>query len=127
MSTNKEHLAYINKENFRMECSNSIFSPQEIEVIEKCGHWFTALTDGSLNPLNAKQKQFVEVSENLRGPTTDYEKVWWKYLKRKEIEAKYGNTLYTNPNPEQDTFHSRDMAKNLKSMMFKVTKENHKK
>jgi uncharacterized protein YifE (UPF0438 family) len=59
-----------------------------------------------LPPFNAEQKQFVEVFGNLREPTTDYEKVWRKYLKRKEIDAKSENQFYTGPELIQDSFSS---------------------
>ena len=127
MSTKKDHLPYLNKGKFKIECNKIIFTAEEIDLIEKYGHQFTALTNGSLMPFNVEQEQFVQVARNLRKTTTDHENVWRKYLKRKEIEAKHGNKLYLSPKPEQDSFYSRDMVKNVKSMMFKVTKENHKK
>lgn len=129
MSNNdkKTHLDYIKaKGKFTIACNQIIFSDVEIELLEKYGHWFEALTSGTLLPFNPEQKQFVEVARQNTSPQTDYEKVWVKYIKRRQIEAKAGAILYTPPMPKDDTFYSRDMAINLKKTMFRVTRENHK-
>ena len=85
------------------------------------------LTNGDLLPFNDSQKHFIKVAKKETKPETDYEKLWFKYLRRKEIEQKYGNSLYDKPVLEEDTFLNRDMAKNLRSTMFKVMKDAHKK
>jgi uncharacterized protein YifE (UPF0438 family) len=128
MNTEKnKHYEYIKaKVKFTVTCNHAIFSNEEIELLEKYGHWFKALTDGMLLPFNAEQEQFVAVAQMRRVPETLYEKIWFKYIKRKEIESKKGAILYTTPIPEDDKFYSRDMVKKLKSTMFKVVKENHK-
>jgi len=130
MSNNQKqtHADYIkSKGKFTVDCNHVIFSSQEIELLETYGHWFEALTKGTLLPFNAKQQQFVEVARKQLAPTNDYERVWFKYLKRKEIEAKAGQVLHNTPIPNDDTFYNRDMAKDLKRSMFKMIKENHRK
>lgn len=128
MSNKKTHLDYIKaKGKFTVACNHVIFSREEIELLEKFGHWFEALANGTLLPFNTEQEQFIEAAQMKRTPETDYEKVWFKYVKRKEIEAKAGAALYTTPELEGDTFYNRDMAKKLKGDMSKVMRENHKK
>jgi uncharacterized protein YifE (UPF0438 family) len=115
----KTHFNYIEaKGKFTVACNHIIFSDIEIELLEKYGHWFEALTSGELSPFNPEQKQFVEAARLNIPPQTDYEKVWVKYIKRRQIESKAGSILYTSPMPEDDTFYSRDMAINLKRKMF---------
>ncbi|HEV2480056.1 MAG TPA: DUF413 domain-containing protein [Puia sp.] len=130
MSTDnhKAHSEYLKeKGKFIINCRQDIFKPQEIEVLEKYGHWFEALTNGTLLPFNAVQAQFIEVAQSRREPETDYEWTWSKYIKRRKIEAEKGDVLHKSPAPVDDTFYSRDMAKKLKGIMFKETRENHKK
>lgn len=130
MSSNnkKNHFDYIEgKGKFTVTCNHVIFSPEEIELLEKYGHWFEALASGTLLPFNIDQEQFIEVARMNRRPETNYEKVWFKYVKRKEIEAKAGSVLYKTPVIGSDTFYNRDMAKNLRKTMFKVMKEGHRK
>ena len=123
----KTHNDYIKaKGKFNVACDHFIFSKEEIKLLEKYGHWFEALTNGTLSPLNTDQEQFIEVARMSRKPEKDYEKVWFKYIKRKEIESEHGPSLHKKPIVEDDTFYSRDMAKNLKRTMFKVIKENHR-
>lgn len=122
----KTHFDYIKaKGKFTVACNHVIFSHEEIELLEKYGHWFEALTNGTLLPFNTWQEQFIEAVQTKKNLKTDYEKIWVKYLRRKEIEAKAGAALYTPPTLEDDPFYNRDMAKNLKSTMFKVMKQNH--
>lgn len=124
----KTHFDYIEeKGKFTVACSHVIFSHEEIELLEKFGHWFEALANGTLLPFNTKQERFIEVAQMKRKPETDYEKVWFKYVKRKQIEAKAGSALYKTPVLDGDTFYNRDMAKNLRKTMFKVMKEGHRK
>jgi uncharacterized protein YifE (UPF0438 family) len=128
MSDNKKaHSDYMKaKGKFTVPCNHAIFSYEEMELLKKYGHWFEALTNGTLLPFNMEQEQFIEAARMKRNPETDYEKVWVNYIKRKAIEAKAGAVLYTTPMPKDDAFYSRDMVKNLKSTMFGVMKENHK-
>lgn len=109
-----------------LECNPVIFTALEIKELEENGHWFVALTNGVLTPFNEAQKQFVEVAQFRRKPENYFEKLWFKYLKRKEIEAKAGNSLYKNPELEENTFYNREMVKKLKKEMFKITSESHK-
>jgi uncharacterized protein YifE (UPF0438 family)/predicted GIY-YIG superfamily endonuclease len=123
----KVHLTYIKKKGkFTPQCNLSTFTEQEIELLEEYGHWFNALCTGELEPFNEPQQQFVAMAKRDRQPKTDYEKVWHHYLKRLEIEAKAGDSLYTPPTLKDDTFYSRDMAKNMRKTMFSIISQTHK-
>lgn len=127
MATKKDHLEYIkSKGKFILKCRHSIFSEEEIALLEKYGHWFQALTDNLLEPFNNEQKQFIEVANRKIKAETFEEKVWFKYLKRKEIEEKHGDILNHKPALEDDTFFSRDMAKSVRKTMFGVMSKNHR-
>jgi uncharacterized protein YifE (UPF0438 family) len=126
--TRKDHSEYIKTHGpYSIQCNRIIFNEEEIETIIQYGHWFEGLQNGTLIPLNEAQKQFVEVANFRSQPITKFEKTWFKYLNRKEIEIKSKDTLYKEPKLEEDTFYSRDMAKKLKGKMFAITSENHKK
>ncbi len=123
----KVHYDYIKAMGkFTIACNLIIFSDAEIELLEKYGYWFEALTNGELSPFNSEQKQFVEAARLNIPPKTDYEKVWVKYIKRRQIEAEAGTVLYTSPTPEDDKFYSRDMAINLRRKMFGDNREDYR-
>lgn len=123
----KKHQEYLKaKGQFTIACNPVIFSHEEIALLEKYGYWFEALAEGGLLPFSAEQKQFVEVAQMRKKPETLYEKLWFRYIKRKEIELKKGATLYTPPVLEDDTFYNREMAKALRNNMLKLTRENHR-
>ncbi|QJB34865.1 DUF413 domain-containing protein [Chitinophaga oryzae] len=127
MNNEAKHHEYIkSKGKFTIACNPVIFSPEEIALLEKYGYWFEALVEGRLLPFSAEQKQFVDVAQMRKKPETLYEKLWFRYIKRKEIELKKGATLYTSPLLEDDTFYNREMAKVLRSNMLKLTRENHR-
>lgn len=129
MSTKKEHLDFIAlKGNFVVDCSHAIFSTEEIEILQKYGHWFSALTSGDLQPITDLQKEFVLVVTHQKEPFSIEETAWYKYLGRKAYESKCGDKYYLmSYHYEEDTFYSREMVKQVKSTMFKITRENHQK
>ncbi len=124
MSTKQEHLQLIkDKGRFTVNCSHAIFSNEEIELLEKWGHWFTALTDGTLEPLTEMQQAFVRVARREQDPVSPEELAWNKYLHRREMEGDPSNRLHLRYEYEQDTFFNRDMVKKQRSTMFRVMKE----
>ena len=60
MKTQKEeHLDFLSKKGiFKMDCSHTLFSNEEIEILERYGHWFKALISGELEPYTEKQRLF---------------------------------------------------------------------
>jgi uncharacterized protein YifE (UPF0438 family) len=124
----KQHLEFINKkEPFKLRCKTMIFSDDQIELLEKYGHWFQALTDGVLEPITDLQKEFVKVARKEKMPVSPFEWAWFKYLGRLEWEDKNKHILEADYRLEEDSFYNRDMAKQQRGMMFKVMTDNHKK
>jgi uncharacterized protein len=127
MSTKQEHLQYIKeKGKFIVDCSHAIFSTESIEILEKYGHWFMALTTGELEPISELQKEFILVATGQKLPVSVEENAWFKYLARKTIEARLGDKLQIQYHMEGDTFYSRDMMIIQKKMMYGEMKKNHK-
>jgi uncharacterized protein YifE (UPF0438 family) len=126
-STKQDHLRFI-KENchFPLDCKSVSFSNEEIEILEKYIPWFNALISGELEPITDKQKRFILVSLGKEDPFSLEEVAWWKYLDQKDYEARRNSGAIMNYLPQQDTFYNRDMAKKMKSTMFKIMKDNHK-
>lgn len=115
------------KGRFTIDCNNIIFSDEEIEIIEKYGHWFKAICNGDLEIITERQRRFVQAMKGEREPFSPEEVAWHKYLGRKEVEAKYGDKLDYNYMPEEDGFYSREMIKNQQLMMFRIISEEYKK
>jgi uncharacterized protein YifE (UPF0438 family) len=113
------------KGKFNVNVSHVAFSPGQLAILENFGQWFEALTNGTESPSNAEQQQFVEVAHMQRKSRTDNEIAWSRYLKRKKIETDKGATLHQSPQPNEDPFCSRDMAKQVRNTMYKVTRDNH--
>ena len=127
MLTKHNHLQFIKKHGkFQVDCSHAIFSTDEIDILEKYGHWFKALTIGTLEPITELQKEFVLVAKRKRSPFSLEETVWNKYLHRKELEADPENKLKLIYQYEEDTFYNRNMVRKQRSTMFRVMNENHK-
>ncbi len=65
MRTKAGHLAYLNqKGTFDLEGDTAIFNNEEIEMLEKWGHWYKGLTDGELIPFTELQNRFVGVMKD---------------------------------------------------------------
>jgi uncharacterized protein YifE (UPF0438 family) len=106
------HKEYLSSHgSFHIECSLGIFNDEEIEILEKYGHWFQALHEEILLPFTSKQERFIRVANGEEHPFSIEEWAWLKYINRLKIEARYGERLNAIYVPEDDTFYSRDMAK----------------
>ena len=54
------HKDYIkSKGEFVVNCSHKVFNREEIELLQKYGHWFEALINGSLKPISKVQEDFL--------------------------------------------------------------------
>lgn len=127
MSTKLEHLNYVKeKGKFTVDCSHAIFTNEEIEILEKWGNWFMALTEGELEPLTELQTEFIKVAKGLRSPFSIEEKAWFKYQGRKRLEREKGEKFNLHYEPEDDTFYSRNDVKKLRGMMRNVISKTHR-
>ena len=66
----------------KLECSEEIFTTEEIEILEEYGDKLKQLMNGEREPRTEAQKRFVEVSHGRRDPETEHEQVWWKNIQR---------------------------------------------
>jgi uncharacterized protein YifE (UPF0438 family) len=128
MNSKGEHLEYIaHKGLFSIDCDLLIFSNEEIQILEKWGHWFNALVSGELKPFTESQKSFIKVMKREIDPNTVEEKAWFKYLGRKAVEKKYGERLKVKYQPEDDTFYSIEDKKKTNLLTFSTVAQNHHK
>lgn len=128
MNSKEKHLSFIRiKEPFKLKCRTVTFNTDQIEILEKYGHWFQALTDGEIEPITAMQKEFIKVAKKEKDPISTFEWAWFKYLFRLEYESENKHIVEGDYRLEEDSFYNRDMAKQQKGMMFKVMRDNHKK
>jgi uncharacterized protein YifE (UPF0438 family) len=111
---------------FEVKCSHAIFSVEELEALEQYGHWLQALASGALPPISAAQQRFVEVAQGQRMPVSLHEKAWFKYLGRTKLEAEKGEALKIEYHLLEDSFYSRDMAKQLRRGMRATLSEAHR-
>jgi uncharacterized protein len=93
---------------FQINCSNNIFKKKEIEILKEYGTWLEALIQHELLPITVKQSKFIEQIEKGIVPEEEIPKVWFKYIKRKEIEEKYGDKLNTTFSIDNNDFYRRE-------------------
>lgn len=128
MNSKGEHLEYLSHKGlFSIDCDLIIFSKEEIESLEKWGHWFTALVSGELKPFTESQERFIKVMKREVDPSTVEERAWFKYLGRKAVEKKYGNKLKVKYGAEDDTFYSIVDKKKMNKITFSTVAQNHHK
>lgn len=126
-SSKEAHLLLLNgKGGFTLKCSLNTFSLDEQEILHQFGHWFDALTTGELQPLTDAQKRFVLVTKGQEEAVSEYEKAWFHYLKRCEIEAKKGSILNARFKAEDDEFYSREGVKQLRKSVFSTISSTHR-
>jgi uncharacterized protein YifE (UPF0438 family) len=119
MDSKGEHLEYIaHRGLYSIDCDTKVFSPEEIQVVEKWGHWFKALISGDLNPFTEAQKRFIKVMKREVEPCTLEEKAWFRYIGRKAVEKQYGDRLSIKYTPEEDTFYSREDKKKMNRITY---------
>jgi uncharacterized protein YifE (UPF0438 family) len=119
MDSKGEHLEYLGHRGlFDINCSTAIFSPEEIQILEKWGHWFTALVAGDLKPFTEDQERFIRVMKREIKPETPHEFAFFKYLGRKAVEKKYGDSLSLKYEAEHDTFYSREDKKKMNRITY---------
>ena len=109
MDNREEHLQYLRtKGEFTVDCSHAIFSLDELEILQKYGYWFQALTDGTLKPFTELQKRFISVMDHGEDPFSLEEKAWFKYLGRKKLEIEKPESFRINYMFEENLLFSRE-------------------
>jgi uncharacterized protein YifE (UPF0438 family) len=71
---------------FTIRTSQEIFSAEELEILKRYGTQFERLMKGERLPETPAQERFIKVCKNEVEPKTEFEMVWWKYLRRLEWE-----------------------------------------
>jgi uncharacterized protein YifE (UPF0438 family) len=84
-------MGYLRRKNYSLRCDPKIFTSAEQQTLRELGNWFTALVEGKISPVTDAQRHFIQVSNGTAEPTTDFEKLWWRYKQRIELE-KEGET-----------------------------------
>ena len=101
------------------------FDEETIQLIKTYGHWFNGLMNGELLPYTEKQRLFINAIAE-ENPISIEEQAWHKYLKRKELKETYREAMRRQPSLEDDSWYSREGKKEIRSTMFKVTRDEHK-
>jgi hypothetical protein len=73
MDFKQKHLFYIqNRQPFKLKCKTVTFSNDQIEILEKYGHWFQALTEGEIEPITELQHEFIKVAKKRERANFDF-------------------------------------------------------
>lgn len=126
MSSQAEHLAYIKeKGSFPLECNPAIFSEEELQFLRHYGHWCRALEQGILQPISTEQEQFIAMTKGVKEAETAHEKTWWRYSMRIKMEREIPEKFQLHYQLDDDTFYTREQAKQLKRTMGSVNYRGH--
>jgi hypothetical protein len=60
MDEYSKHKEYLSNGKFSIDLPISFFNDEYIKEIEKNGHWYKALTDGTLKPITKTQKKVCQ-------------------------------------------------------------------
>ena len=90
-----------------------ILNTEEFNILRKYGTWMNALYSGQIDPITHKQKNFCESIRSQNPPIEKYARIFWLYLKRKEIIA--STTL---SNRKKLTYDDREDWKKIRKMRF---------
>lgn len=127
MSNKGEHLEYVAQKGlFNVDCSHEIFSYEELQILEKWDYWFMGLTSGDLQPFTEAQERFIKVMNKELKPETVEERSWFKYLGRKAVEKKYGDSLKVKYIDEDNTFYSQQDLKKMSKINYGTMNWNHR-
>ncbi len=106
-SEKEKHLFYL-KSKFHISCSKELFNEKEIKLLENYGAWLEALYLHKINPISKGQVDFIEQIEKETISDNEYVKVWFKYIKRLEIEKKFGDKLNITYSIDNNDFYKRE-------------------
>ena len=72
---------YLNMAPYQMDqlLDRGLFTPEEIEILAKYGHWFEALYFKEVPLVTEKQKKFVKAQQKDFEPKGKYERLWYRY------------------------------------------------
>ena len=70
---------------FQLDVDTHVFSKHGLRRLREYGGWLKALSSGALVPRTPEQRRFVEAVQAGEA-TTDWERLWRKYLDRREFE-----------------------------------------
>ena len=63
-------------------------SREQKKLLQKQGHKYYQLMDGTIAPLSAKQKHFVDMCKGLVEPNDEWERIWKSYVSTLEEERR---------------------------------------
>jgi uncharacterized protein YifE (UPF0438 family) len=80
-------------------------SSEQKRVLRRQGYKYYQLMDGSIHPVSASQKHFVDMCMNLVEPQDEWEQTWKSYLftleEEKRLDAIYRAELRQSPRTEE--------------------------
>jgi len=89
---------------FEIDVETHVFSKEELRRLRTFSGWLCALSSGDLAPKTVEQRRFVEAVQAEQA-TTDWERLWLKYLARREFEElRRGTPHYEVTDGAEDWF-----------------------
>ena len=86
MTMPPDHTAALTRTGFPVPAGD--WTEAERDLLDRYGHWLSALADGSLSPVTPEQEQFVATARGAAEPRTAFELAWAKC--RQPVAPKVG-------------------------------------
>ncbi len=86
-----EHLAFIKAHGrFTVTCDPKDLRPEQLQLLQRWGHWYAALNSGMLKPFTAAQRAFITASQQDLPPGEVHAHTWWYHnlLTRQRARAR---------------------------------------
>ncbi len=75
MTTPPDHLVYLQQKDYSPSY-RELFTDEEAANLVRFGHWMQALVEGTIAPVTAEQRHFVQVARWEAEPQSALEHVW---------------------------------------------------
>jgi uncharacterized protein YifE (UPF0438 family) len=92
MSVPEQHQRFLEQKDYILGIESfTMFSSDELELLERYGHWLDALASGTIGALTLEQSQFIEVARWRRDPVHKFECTWRKLqiARERDPSSKY--------------------------------------
>lgn len=86
-----KHLPYLAKEDFVIDIPLKSFTANDILHLKKLGHWYTALQNGEIEPIEKCHKKLINQLQGYEKGIEEFGSIWLKY----QQEIKKWGELYS--------------------------------
>jgi uncharacterized protein YifE (UPF0438 family) len=115
MKAPAEHRIYLAKQDYPLECSEEIFTNEELIFLKRYGFWIEALVNGIILPITDDQKRLMDAHIAKIEPINLQERVWRRLIERRMWEKDERESPHYKVVDESEQWFSRSGWKKMRS------------